>query len=202
MSRDVLKTFVEEIENQIASDLASDFAAEFRSNEDIADLIASDLGDGPIAHEFRSSEDIEDLIAIDLGSGPIADAFRSINLPLLALEPLLNRHWFVEGAKRYLSGGVESLDRAFGLLRGRGKPFDPATSENLDLADEAFRLRYERGLRWKDVESQLDMDERTIRKMIESHFLAICRRRADAIVKRLPKIPPIERIKPALNSTE
>jgi hypothetical protein len=202
MSRDQLKAVVEEIEDQIASDLASGRTAELRSNEDIEDLIASDLGSGPVPDEFRSSEDIEDLIASDLGGGPIADEFRSRNLSLLVLEPLLDRQWFVDCAKRYLSGGVDSVDRAFGLLRGPGKPFDPATSENLDLADKAYRLRYERGLRWKDVESELDMDERNIRKIIESHLPAICRRRADAIVKRLPKILPLERINPALNSTE
>ena len=110
--------------------------------------------------------------------------------------------WFLEGAKDLLSGKAKSLDRALELSRQRGRPFDPATSANLDLAEEAFRLKYECGLSWKALVNQINasraqpIDERTIRKMIQSHLPAIYQRRADALVRRLPKIPAIEQEQP------
>jgi hypothetical protein len=107
-------------------------------------------------------------------------------------------HWFLEAAKRFLNGDVKSLDRALELSQRRGRPFDPGTSGNLDLAEEGFRLKYECGLSWKEVLNRVNalrrqpIDERTMRKMIESHRPAIYRRRADALVRRLPKIRSIK----------
>jgi hypothetical protein len=190
MSRDRLEHVVKDIENLFRSDLecSDDLNAAYRKIEEEQLEWANE--------NLRTKATPDEVAWLDKVAWVPPDPLSAHHLRLdLAL-------WFVENSKRCLSGDANTLDSELGLPRRRGKPFDPTTSENLDPADEGFRLRYECGRPWKDVESQLDIDERTIRKLIESHFLAICRRRADAIVKRLPKIPPIERIKPALNSTE
>ena len=96
--------------------------------------------------------------------------------------------WFVDAVKRYLSGKAASLENALGLKQ-RGKPFDPAKSKNLPLAEKAFHLR-RRKLGWNEIAAKVDpsrrdaVDDRSLRKMVDSHLPAIYRKVADKIVRR------------------
>jgi hypothetical protein len=209
MTREQFERFVEAVEKLIRSDFAEvkrrwreeqdPKEQREREKQDLKDL--EDL-DG-LKATFRKIEEERLQWARDAATEAAQDKVTWVPpVPLLAyhLPPDLAL-WFVEAAKRFLSGEEESLDRAFGLIRPRGRPFDPETSANLDIAEEAFRLKYECRRSWKRVLNEINekwkrpqpIDERTIRKMIESHLPAIYRRRAKALTGRLPKIPPIER---------
>ena len=106
---------------------------------------------------------------------------------------------FVDGFKRYQRGKATSLDSALGLKQ-RGKPFDAAKSKNLPLAEKASRLRYFDKLPWDAVAARIDpsqpdaVDERALRKLIESHWPAICRNIADEVVGRRPPVPRLDRV--------
>src|SRR5262249_17814507 len=63
------------------------------------------------------------------------------------------------GIEKYLNGECQSLDRAFGLARGRGRPKLPfGQGKNFELAKKLFWLRFE-GLSWKKIADQLGKDD-------------------------------------------
>jgi hypothetical protein len=103
--------------------------------------------------------------------------------------------WFIDAGRLYLSGKAPSLESALGLKQ-RGKPFNPAKSKNLALAEKAFRLRYFDKLTWDEVVARIDpsqpdsVDERALTKLITSHWSAICRNIAEEIVGRRRRSDP------------
>ena len=82
--------------------------------------------------------------------------------------------WFVEAAKGFLNGEVESLDRALGLLRPPGHPVDPNKSKNLDLAELALMRRMQ-GKTWAEINNEVfadraePPDERYIRTIVNRY---------------------------------
>ena len=185
MTREQFERFVDAVENLTRSDLI-ERAGMWRQDIDKLKATYRKIGEqGP--HRERATE-----------VAPDKSAWVSPDPRLLFHLSLDLAAGFVETARQVLSSDEKNLDRAFGLTRPPGRPFDPKTSANLDLAEKAFRLKYECRLSWMEVANRINasrpqpIDERTIRKMIESHLLAICQRRADAIVKRLPRIPLAE----------
>jgi hypothetical protein len=181
MTREQFERFVEAVENLVRSDLV-EIAGMWR--QDIDRLKAFRKIEK--RKRRRARRHLSARAAPDKAAWTYPDPRLLLHLPSdLALG-------FVKAAKSVLSG-EESPGRAFGLLRRRGRPFDPATSGNLDTAEEAFRLKYECRLSWKRVVNQINekrkqpIDERTIRRMIDSHLPAIYRRRAKALAGRLLK---------------
>jgi hypothetical protein len=115
--------------------------------------------------------------------------------------------WFTQSVRRYLSGDEKSLPRALGLIPPPGRPFDPATSPNLELAVAAFWLHHMCGLSWKDTVNRLNedraelidesedqaelklIDESVIRGMVKSHEPAIYQFIADVVTGKRPPLP-------------
>jgi hypothetical protein len=177
MTREQLGRFVEAVERLVRSDLV-----------EVAGIWRQDIEKLKATYEAGLRWGGAADAAPDRAAWVSPDSRLLFHLPLdLAVE-------VVETARH-----EKSLDRAFGLIRRRGRPFDPETSPNLDLADEAFRLKYECRLSWIEVVNRINasrpqpIDERTIRKMVKSHRSAIYRRRANTIVRRLSKITSVER---------
>jgi hypothetical protein len=194
MSREQLERFVEAVETLLRSDLAE---AKRRWREEQQEREAQDLKE-------RAREEREDLKELDDLDG-LKATFKKIEeerrqwerdaataasgtVTWIPPDPLSSFHlppdltlWFVETAKRVLSG-VESLDRALGLLRPPGRPVDPNTSKNLiDLAEMAMTLRMQ-GKTWYEINTVLfadkaePPDERYIRRVVARYKPLVMRR--------------------------
>ena len=80
-------------------------------------------------------------------------------------------YWFVKATKHFLDGDVESLDRALGLRRPRGRPVDPNKRKNFDVAEKAL-WRKMRGRTWLEINNEIfadraePPDERHIRTLV------------------------------------
>jgi len=89
--------------------------------------------------------------------------------------------WFLEAAKRVLSGKEKSLDSALGLLGSPGRPVDPDKSKNLDLAEMALTLRMQ-GKTWAEINSKVfedraePPDERYIRSIVARYQLPVMKK--------------------------
>jgi hypothetical protein len=85
------------------------------------------------------------------------------------------------GIEKYLKGECQSLDRAFGLARGRGKPKLPfGQGKNFELAKKIFWLQYQ-GLSWKKIGDQLDKDPRELQRILDRYRDAVMADLLDAL---------------------
>jgi hypothetical protein len=97
--------------------------------------------------------------------------------------------WFLEAAKRFLNGDVESLDRALGLLRPPGRPVDPNKSKNLDLAEPALMRRLQ-GKTWAEINNEAfadraePPDERYIRTLVARYKQLIIKKWCEDLHRR------------------
>lgn len=69
----------------------------------------------------------------------------------------------IAALEKYLSGTAPSLDAAFGLKRGKGRPANPKRRES--LVRKAMQMRRE-GHTWLKVAEALGVDERDIRRNV------------------------------------
>lgn len=102
--------------------------------------------------------------------------------------------FLIDAFHKFLSGKAATLDDAFGVRRGRGRPKPPPPQELVDLAGKIIMARSptpigpnpkRRQTPWKDLEEQLGYDARVLRDIAERHGKAWTEKLADKVVKRL-----------------
>ena len=150
MSRERLECFVAAIENLILEE-------ERHSGPSSENLILEEE-----RHSDPSSENL------------ILEEKRCFDPPSAHYIPHDLARWFLEAAKGFLNGDVESLDRALGLVRPRGRPVDPNKSKNLGLAEIAL-MRKLQGKTGAEINNEVfakraePPDERHIRTIVDRY---------------------------------
>ena len=116
-----------------------------------------------------SRDRLERLIeAID---NPVVEQNGHFDLPRAYYIPHDVAEWFPDAARSFLNGGVETIDRALGVLRSPGRPVG-SNESTIDLAEKALLLRMQ-GKKWADINLTIfghksePPDERYIRTLVE-----------------------------------